>query len=84
LIWSGLSGFSGCTDSFTPRYKQTAQSGFFIVESEAAADAWVKRISEALQQQQQQQQQQQHHHHLSPNLNGGSGYVEKRGRGSPH
>ncbi|KAF8494664.1 kinase-like protein [Russula emetica] len=59
----------------------TTQSGFFVAESEAAADAWVKRISEALQQQQQQQQQ---HQHLSPNLNGGSGYPEKRGRGPLH
>jgi hypothetical protein len=28
----------------------TAQSGFFVAESEAAADAWVKRIAKALQQ----------------------------------
>lgn len=58
----------------------TAQSGFFAVESEAAADAWVKRISEALQQEHHHHQQQ----HLSPNLNSGSGWVEKRGRGPPH
>jgi hypothetical protein len=61
---------------FSAGYNQTAQSSFFAAESEAAADAWVKRISGALQQQQHQQ-------HLSPNLNG-SGSVEKRGRGPPH
>jgi hypothetical protein len=36
--------------------KQTAQSGFFVVESDGAADMWVKRITEALEQQQQQLQ----------------------------
>ena len=30
--------------------RQTAKSAFFVVESEAAADAWVRRIAEALQQ----------------------------------
>ena len=30
--------------------EQTAKSAFFIVENEAAADAWVRRIAEALQQ----------------------------------
>lgn len=38
---------------FPLRFIQTAQSGFFLAESEAGADTWVKRISEALQQQQQ-------------------------------
>jgi hypothetical protein len=31
-------------------YEQTAKSAFFVVESEAAVDAWVQRIAEALQQ----------------------------------
>ena len=30
--------------------RQTAKSAFFVVESEAAAEAWVRRIAEALQQ----------------------------------
>ncbi len=77
LIWSGLSGLvcdASILTFFFFSYKQTVQSGFFVAESEAAADAWVKRILEALHQRQQQQQ------HLSPNLNSGSGYVERRGR----
>ena len=30
--------------------RQTAKSAFFVVESEAAAESWVRRIAEALQQ----------------------------------
>ena len=30
--------------------RQTGKSAFFVVQSEAAADAWVRRIAEALQQ----------------------------------
>jgi hypothetical protein len=30
--------------------RQTGKSAFFVVENEAAADAWVRRIAEALQQ----------------------------------
>jgi len=62
-IWimpgSGSGRFCGVFQAvltvFPLRFIQTAQSGFFLAESEAAADTWVKRISEALQLQQQQQ-----------------------------